>query len=192
MSPILGIYASQISGHLAPPDTGAYFPLGAVTIPSTGTFTEITFTSIPSTYTHLQVRMIGKIKDAGAGFANCGYQFNGDTNNSNYSFHLLKGDGSSATSTGAANYGTANFYVTSASPANVFTIGVTDILDYSNVNKYKTVRTFTGTDTNGAGEMYLTSTSWRSFSAISSFSINVGSPGWAQYTQFALYGIKGA
>ena len=53
MAPILGIYASQISGHLFAP-SGAYDSIATVT-PYTTT-TTVEFNSRPSTYTHLQVR----------------------------------------------------------------------------------------------------------------------------------------
>ena len=52
--PILGIVASSTRQGLVT-DTGAMFPLGAVTVGSAGA-SSITFSSIPSTYTHLQVR----------------------------------------------------------------------------------------------------------------------------------------
>ena len=185
--PILGTVASQFSGK----SFSSFESISTVTVGS-GTTSSIEFTSIPSTYTHLQIRVIAKLKDSGSGFSNTGYLFNGDTTSSNYSFHWLKGDGSSASAAGAADYPYANMYIVVSSPSNTFTSGVTDILDYSNTNKYKTIRTLTGTDCNGSGEIYLTSTSWRSLSAISSIKMNVGSPGFAEYSQFALYGIKGS
>jgi hypothetical protein len=54
MTPILGIMASQISGHL---ETGAYESISTVTVGGGGSAT-ITFSSIPGTYTHLQVMFV--------------------------------------------------------------------------------------------------------------------------------------
>jgi len=61
MSPILGIYASQITGHLNPfTPTGSYDALASYTVPSGGAST-ITFAGIPTggQYTHLQLRVSG-------------------------------------------------------------------------------------------------------------------------------------
>jgi hypothetical protein len=51
MTPMLGIMASQISGHLV---TNSYESIQTVTV-STAT-PSITFSSIPATYKHLQIR----------------------------------------------------------------------------------------------------------------------------------------
>ena len=66
--------------------------------------------------------------------------------------------------------------------------GVVDILDCSNTSKYKTMRALCGTDTNGGGEVGLFSGVWQSTSAISSITISFSNI--AQYSTFALYGIK--
>ena len=55
MSPLPGIYASQISGHTFVP-SGAYDALASVTIPAGQTATSIVFAGIPSGYKHLQIR----------------------------------------------------------------------------------------------------------------------------------------
>ena len=71
---------------------------------------------------------------------------------------------------------------------------VIDILDYANVNKYKTTRTLGGAELNQASsEIVFQSGLWRSTNAITSigFTEATGS-NFEQYTQFALYGIKGA
>jgi hypothetical protein len=79
------------------------------------------------------------------------------------------------------------------SAASIFGVLVLDILDYANTSKTKTTRTLMGYDKNGAGKVTLTSGLWNNTSAISSISIvpKDGSS-WAEYSSFALYGIKGA
>ena len=55
--PILGIWASQISGHLWAPE-GAYDALATVSLSTTTA--SVTFSGIPSGYKHLQLRLIAR------------------------------------------------------------------------------------------------------------------------------------
>jgi hypothetical protein len=69
-------------------------------------------------------------------------------------------------------------------------------LDYRNTNKYKTLRSLGGNDNNTAsppGDLYYGSNLWLNTAAITSLVIvpRTGT-NFVQYTQFALYGIKGA
>ena len=74
----------------------------------------------------------------------------------------------------------------------MFSAHIIDILDYTNTNKYKTVRNLGGFDTNSAqyGYISLGSVSWRNTNAITSISFTLDGNNFTQYTQFALYGIK--
>ena len=179
MSPILGIYASQISGHLWAP-AGAYDSIATTTVGAGGSST-VTFSSIPSTYTHLQLRCI----------TNSGgdrLQFNGDTA-ANYTRHYLLGNGTAASS-GASTGATYSSVIDYTNTASTFAGSIVDILDYNNTNKFKTIRSLTGFDTNSQGEIFLFSGLWRSTAAISTITITGGTA--AQYSSFALYGIKGS
>ena len=70
---------------------------------------------------------------------------------------------------------------------------VTDILDYTDTNKLTTVRTLGGYDVNGAGQFGLFSNLWNNTAAVSTITLRiVGGTNFAQYSEFALYGIKGA
>jgi hypothetical protein len=175
--PILGIWASQNYPRV----TNSYESIATVTVGSGGA-SDITFSSIPSGYTHLQIRGIGLITSAG-GFT-C--QFNSDTG-SNYSFHQLYTEGSVV----LANAGASQtfFYIAygggSTTAPNAF---VTDVLDYKNTNKFKTIRSFSGNDLNGSGGVQRWSGNWRSTSAITSIKVTAS---FNQYSQIALYGIKG-
>ncbi len=185
--PILGIMASQISGHLFAP-SGAYDSIATYTVSSTDT--SITFSSIPSTYTHLQIR--GNVLATN----DCvvGVQFNGDTG-ANYSAHVVRGDGTSASSGAEANGSRMYFgynYVASGYSASVALAAVVDILDYANTNKYKTMRSLAGIDYNGAGKIHFESGNWRNTSAITSITLtSFSGQTFNTKTTFALYGIKG-
>jgi hypothetical protein len=169
----------------------------ATVIVGSGGQSSITFNSIPSTYSHLQLRLFLRGDYAGANFNdNILLRFNSDSG-SNYTRHILFiQDTSSPSSYGAASTSAA---YAGASPnastgiSNTFSGGVTDILDYANTGKYKTVRTLQGYDTNGGGKQRLSfeSSVWMNTSAINSISIiSDNSDNWVQYSSFALYGIK--
>ena len=186
MTPILGIWASAAQGAA---NAGSFESIATVTVGSGGS-SSITFSSIPATYTHLQIRAI-QFNSSGGSYDTL-YRFNSDSGN-NYISHYLEGTGSSvgagvAYSSGATNYGSigSNFYTTTP---DVF---VWDILDYANTNKYKTSRSLDGRDNNGAGNIKLASSLWMSTSAITSIVISNQSGNFAQYSHFALYGIKSA
>lgn len=190
--PILGVIASGISGHLTPSTVPAQFEsINTVTVGTAQS--TITFSSIPATFKHLQVRAIIRSSTAGAD-AWVNYALNGDTTTSNYGNHNLFGNGSSA-SAGYNSGSDGNLIgraMGSASGAdNVFAANIFDILDYANTNKYKTTRTFIGQDNNGNRNLVgLVSNLWRNTAAITTISFTTAS-NFQQYTQFALYGIKG-
>jgi hypothetical protein len=166
-----------------------------VTVDAAGA-SSINFTSIPGTFKHLQIRGIARTANAVTA-DQVKMQMNGDTSASNYTFHTVYGNGSSALADG---YGantvagvTPIIRITGASATSgVFGATVTDILDYTNTNKNTTVRCLDGYDLNGSGEIQFTSGSWLNTSAVTSLSMTLqGSGNFAQYSQFALYGIKG-
>lgn len=192
MSPILGIYASQISGHLFAP-SGAYDSIATATVGAGGA-SSITFSSIPSTYTHLQIRGIGRTAWANPS-DQVRIQANGDTTSANYAIHFLYGNGSSASAEGYTSQGNWNTYNTMAganAASNIFGAVVIDVLDYANTSKNKVMRSLGGNDRNGGGEIALASSVWLQTSAITSLTLkNATGVNWSEYTQFALYGVKG-
>ena len=173
----------------------SFEPIATVTVGSGGS-SYVEFTSIPSTYNHLQIRWLAR--DARATTADgMSIRYNSDTSTANYVlWHYLNGDGASATASGlGSGYDAQNFLgnIPSANAsASQFAVGVTDILDYANTNKYKVQRTLSGYDRNGAGEIYLVSGMWMSTSAISTIRIFGNNGNLVEYSHFALYGIKGA
>jgi hypothetical protein len=189
MTPILGIMASQISGHLS---TVSFDSIATTTVGSGGSST-ITFSSIPGTYKHLQIRAI--TRDNGVGVYNT-YKvtYNGDTA-SNYSVHAMYGQNiNTVDQFGNANQTGIIVYATpSAVASGIFGAQVIDILDYADTNKYKTQRSIGGVSENNDNNLItVMSGSWRSTSAISSITIAAnGTTLFQEYSSFALYGIKG-
>ena len=164
-----------------------------------GSTSTVSFTSIPSTFTQLQIRAILRNTSGGSGSKDLFMNFNGDTNTNYRQYKVLFGDGSSAasaasgTSTAALNKISPAHFLEDGNTASIYNAFVCDILDYRDTNKYKVTRSFTGQDLNGSGRLNLFSGLWQSTSAITSIDLTVeGGNNFKQYTQFALYGIKGA
>ena len=153
---------------------------------------SITFSSIPATYTHLQIRFIARSTYASGNIDIVGMQLNSDTAN-NYAWHWLFGDGSSAGAGSATTTSNITFRdISNANTtANTFGAFVIDILDYANTSKYKTSRALGGYDANGNGKINLDSGVWMNTSAVSNIALYAGNANFAQYSSFALYGIKG-
>jgi hypothetical protein len=192
---LLNIIAGTLSSPTVPVVPNSYESIATAT-PTSGQ--SITFSSIPATYKHLQIRYIAQTDRATYPTSAMYLQFNGQGDGTtNMSYHTLSGSGSSASASGSAN--ADRYYcsqISSNAATNVFGIGVIDILDYSDTNKYKTIRTLGGYDTNGnvngLGQIALTSGNFRSTSALSSITIGFAfGSNYQSGTQFALYGIKG-
>ena len=176
----------------APPSS--YDSIATVTVGSPQA--TISFTSIPANYKHLQIRAIVRSSTSGAD-AWVLYTLNSDTTSSNYDGHYFGGNGTNVDSpfSGFVNNDDGNIVgraMGSASGAdNNFAANIIDILDYADTSKYKVARNLTGQDNNGSRNLImLESNLWRNTAAISSISFTTAN-NFAQYTQFALYGIKG-
>ena len=171
--------------------------IATVVVPSGGQ-SSVTFSNIPQNYTHLQLRATARSTrsdqngsffelQVGSGSADVG---------ANYFWHFLNGNGT--TTVGALGRATQNWievdrYATAADPAGVFGSVIVDIFDYASIAKNKTVRYLGGYDTVTAGEVYFGSGTWSNYNtAINTITLTEGSGSFAQYSQFALYGIKAA
>jgi hypothetical protein len=184
VSPILGIYASSIQPFL---NASSFDSIATVTVGSGGQ-SSITFSSIPLTYTHLQIRFIAKTTTANINSDTTVIKLNGNTITKN---HYLYANGSSA-SAGLGGLGDVN-NTPRANYTSVFGPEIVDILDYANTNKYKTIRSLGGYDANGVGEIALYSNLYATdTNAITSVTLTASANNFAQYSSFALYGIKGA
>jgi hypothetical protein len=150
-----------------------------------------TFSSIPQTFTHLQIRMT--VRDVSLAASSFGFlRFNGDTG-ANYRNHSLSGNGSitgANSGYGISGYMPVGFAPAAAATANVYGSFIIDILDYTNTNKNKVVRTISGFDTNGAGTVALFSGLWTSTAAITSIQCGSDASSDDTGTRIDLYGIS--
>ena len=177
MAPILGIWASSKATVAA--DTGAMFPIQNIVL-SAGSASSITFRNIPQTYNHLQIRSFHRM---GAG-AYGEITLNGG---SWARRHYLYGDGSSAY--GGSDTANAIF----PSGTTYWSPTICDLLDYTSTNKNRVYRVLNGGDNNGSGVIHLLSGLDTTTTPTTTITITATSGGnFAQYSQFALYGIKGA
>jgi len=163
--------------------TSTYTPIATQTLGSATA--SVTFSSIPSTYTDLVL----VANHAGVSSANALYvTLNSDTA-SNYSYTLLTGNGSSATS--ARGSITAAYFGNST-----LTIGGTNsvvhLMNYSNTTTYKTLigrnNAADGAQPNATAAVNL----WRNTAAITSVLVSYYNVNFATGSTFSLYGIKAA
>ncbi len=184
------------NGNLTAPgnaDPGAMIPIATAIIGSGGD-TSVTFSNIPASYEHLQLRLSTKGRTAGlTGACVHRLRFNDDSSTS-YTYHQLRGNGSSAGAEGgtaSSNGSTIGYYPAGGETASAFGVIVCDILDYTNTNKYKTVRGLGGWDGNGSGYSALNSGVWLSTAAINTILVTCDD-GLRQYSRIDLFGIKRA
>ena len=169
---------SAYTSSVTPITMGHFESIQTITVMSPFGASNVEFTSIPSIYKHLQVRV--SVSNGGSLV-----QLNSDTG-TNYKRHYLYADGTSASSgSGGATNGLS--FLTFGNNTS-FAANIIDILDYTNTNKYKTLRNLSGVDYSGSGELFIVSGLWLSTNAITSikFSGNTIKQG----STFALYGIK--
>ena len=190
MDATLNRYSDMLAGNAAYVGS-SYYSIATQTVGSGGA-SNVTFSSIPSTYTHLQIRAI--VRDAGSSQNGFWLRFNGDSTSGNYYWHELYGTGSSALAYAEApstvNFGGVMPY--SANASQIMGAAIIDILDYSNTNKAKTIRSLAGYDANGSGNIALLSGAWNNSNAAITSILLQDSAGinFSQYSSFALYGVK--
>jgi hypothetical protein len=190
--------STLLSGSLSTPSAkGVFVPQGdyesiATVLVGSGGSSSVTFTSIPQTYAHLQLRYISRDARTGSVDSPVDLTFNGSS--SSYSKQFLQGAGSTV----SAGAETGSTYLRlegggNQSLSDSFGAGVADILDYTSTSKNKTVYQIAGVDKNGSGFVRILGGSWYiSPVAITSITLTPFSSPFAQYSHFALYGIKGA
>ena len=170
----------------ADPDFGAFESIA--TYSTLNGLNTVTFSSIPQTYKHLQIRTSSVATTDGY----ISSRFNADSG-SNYAWHVLSGDGGSATSAAFATQSSIRVtgYGAQMDSTNPY-VSVTDILDYTNSNKHTTIRTLQGKDSNGAGSVMLFSGVWFNSAAVTNIELFLNSTKtYATGSHIALYGIKG-
>jgi hypothetical protein len=186
----MGGILTALFGSYAASRGPSYDSIQTVTVGAGGQST-ISFTSIPQSYAHLQVRMITR-SSANVSEDSMLMRFNSDSG-SNYRWHFLFGNGSTANSSN--NGGTSTFIYPYAIPGATFLAGsfgvqVIDIFDYSSTNKNKTTKTFGGYDNNSTlGRIAFTSGVWFNTNSVTSLTFTCAG-NFVQNSSFALYGIK--
>jgi len=194
--------SGSVSGTVVQPMN--FYSIATATVTSGGSGGAITFSSIPQTYTHLQLRFYAQGNYGGdnqSGAINL--RFNGDTG-SNYYWHGMNMNYSNGAvgsySVGPTSYLMPSTMALSSSNQANMGVGIFDVFDYTNSNKYKTTRGISGNNNNTTigNSSYALDASyisgvWNSTSAVSSISVwnpngselqfNVG-------TVIALYGVK--
>ena len=182
MPTILGITASQISGHLTPPIVTSYVSLGSVKLASNTP--NITFSSIPATYKHLEVRLFQR-KSSGGNDA-IRMHLNADTTNGNYAYYAFYGDGTVGVQSITDNSGIGSIR------ENAWNTTVITIPDYTSTSKIKSYRSLTGSSSQVGSAAFYVGTVWDNTAAINSISLTVGNGSdFITGSVFALYGLKG-
>ena len=115
------------------------------------------------------------------------YKLNSDATGTNYAYHYLYGDGATPTAGSGVSLSVTGYvgYISQTQPAAF----VMDILDYTNTNKNKTVRSLMGVDANGSGNIIFASSLWMNTAAVTQIDITSVQT-IQQYSSFALYGVK--
>ena len=168
--------------------TNSYIPIASYTVPATAQ-ASITFAGIPQTFTHLQIRGTARSSNGSVGGDSISVSFNGNTT---YRSHYLFGEGSGSAQAGTDVIRNYVGRAPSASDlASVYGTFVCDILDYANINKYKTGRSLFGFDLNGSGNVYLTSFLYQDTAATASLTFTIyGGYLFNQYTNISIYGVN--
>lgn len=168
------------------------------TLTAAGGETSLTFSSIPGTYKHLQIRGIGRLSGTSEGYGYSYIHFNGGPQ----ATHGLFVHGTTVTLNGAtsAYYQIPNAMAPSNAPTGTYGALIIDIHDYASTTKLKTIRGFSGYNTNGAALTYYHGVGISSAlatglgtSALTSVQITSGPFGetFVAGSKYALYGIKG-
>lgn len=166
------------------PASNTYEPIATTTLTSASN--TVTFGSIPQTYTDLVIASSIQV----SGNVNAWIRFNSDSG-TNYSFTVLEGNGTSATSGRASNVAQIQLDSVAYPPfsGSSFAPGIVHIMNYSNSTTYKTVLTRAN---NGAVGVSLFVGMWRNTAAITSIALIAGAVNFVLGSTFTLYGIKAA
>jgi hypothetical protein len=170
---------------------GTFESIAVAVVDASGSST-VTFSNIPQNYAHLQVRYIAKSGRVQTLAGQMVMRFNGSYGARG---HNLYADGDTVFSNSyVPAIGEFALAATGTSAGSTFGAGVIDILDYANTTKNKTIKSLTGADMNGSGNIFLSSQLINSTTAISSITFETldGGTNLQQYSSFALYGIRGA
>ena len=154
----------------------SYTPIATYTFPSAAS--SYTLSSIPATYTDLVIVVNGTA--SGADYS-LGIECNGDSA-TNYSFTLMQGNGSTATSA----RDTSGTYAIVGTLSNVQSTSIIQIANYANTSIFKT---FLGRGNSSAERVRAYAAIWRSTSAINAIKLVTNGANFTTGTTISLYGI---
>lgn len=162
-----------------------YEPISTTTLGSAAS--SVTFSSISGAYTDLVLIENGGNSTAGQAFILQVGNGSIDTA-SNYSYTILNGTGSAATSYRYSSQ-TYGVFAWSGPPTSIGDAGIAHFMNYSNTTTYKTVlvRYNTASGTNAGTDAIVNL--WRSTSAINTIKISSISGNILAGSTFTLYGI---
>lgn len=156
----------------------------------------IAFNSIPQTFKHLQLRGIARDTWTASGVGEFYIYPNSSTGV--YTDHWIFGDGGGNVPTASVLTARSDGAFMGAmirggvsSYPNTFASFVIDIVDYSESNKFKSLKSMAGSDYNGGGGAIFQTATLLQQAPITSLNITANGYGFARYSHFALYGIKG-
>jgi hypothetical protein len=190
--------ASASSNSVTPvaPIVAAFDSIATVTVGAGGA-TYVEFASIPQTYKHLQIRGTTRATAGTLNYEDVSQLNFNDVFSAQYadSYNYATGTGAIGIDAEANRSFIRSFDTPrNGSAANVFGFGITDIIDYASTTKLKSVQWTSGAALPGAQGRgaYIGGTGlYRSTNAITKIRITAYNTAFAQYSQFALYGIKG-
>ena len=147
----------------------------------------VTFSSIPQTYKHLQIRSIYANTTGFDAYALI--TLNGFAARTHY---FLGINNANAQGTNPNSIFGPVAYGSSGSLSNRFGVNITDILDYTNTGKFKTVRNMGGIEGNSLGSIATMQSGYaNTTSAITTIVLTSQGTNFAVDSSFALYGING-
>lgn len=161
-----------------------YEPIATTTVASSGVSGTITFSSISSAYTDLRVVLVGQCATNNFPIL----RINSDTG-TNYSYTILRGNGTAASTTTSATQN--NIYIGQSSWNQQRMLCNVDLFSYAGSTN-KTILASESGDYNGGGSATRIVGLWRSTSAINSISLIVNGDTWNAGTIATIYGIKAA
>lgn len=156
-----------------------YEPIATTTLGSAAS--TVDFNSIPSTYTDLKLIYVGSASNV-----NFLVKLNSDSA-SNYSYLLIQGDGTSASSSAGTNQTSGRGGYISTTQISLVEL---DFFSYAGSTN-KTFLASSSGDANGSGAVRKLVNLWRSTSAITSINLS-NSMSFNAGSTFTLYGIKAA
>jgi hypothetical protein len=166
-----------------------YIPIASTTLGTTAA--SVTFSAIPATYTDLVLRVSARTDTASA-IESCYVQFNSDTS-TNYSYVLITGNGSAASSNIYSSQNYVGSIPADAATATSNTFASWEVYVPSYLANQKKPLSIIGMQENNQTSAFIRPTAglWQGTSAITSVSFTPTSGGnFVSGSSFHLYGIS--